>query len=57
MIEAEKSNPYGLWNKVITNKNNGYLLAAGSPTSKNGDADVSRTGIVQGHAYSILDAK
>lgn len=57
IINDYKPNPYGLWNQLITSKNNGYLLAAGSPPNINGDSVSSKRGIVQGHAYSILDAK
>jgi hypothetical protein len=43
-----------LWLKFLTwTKEDNYLLAAGSPPGK--DTDISDLGIVQGHAYSILD--
>ena len=32
-------------------------MAAGSPENKMGDSAFSNRGIVQGHAYSILDVK
>ena len=41
----------------MISKNNGYLLAAGSPPNAQGDSVASKRGIVQGHAYSILDTK
>lgn len=56
-IEDYKSNPNGLWTQIISSKKNGYLLAAGSPPNPQGDAVCSKRGIVQGHAYSVLDAK
>lgn len=42
---------------MINGKNNGYLLAAGSPSHPDGDQAFSKRGIVQGHAYSVLDAQ
>ena len=42
-----------MWNKLVFWTKRNYLLAAGSPDGK--DTDISRMGIVQGHAYSILD--
>ncbi len=41
----------------MNSKNNGYLLAAGSPSHPSGDTVASNKGIVQGHAYAILDVK
>lgn len=32
-------------------------MAAGSPPNAKGDTAFSKRGIVQGHAYSILDAQ
>jgi hypothetical protein len=57
VLDDYKSNPNGLWNQIITSKKNGYLLASGSPPNPQGDSISSKRGIVQGHAYSILDAK
>lgn len=34
---------------------NKYLLASGSPENARGDAAKSKKGIVQGHAYAILE--
>jgi hypothetical protein len=42
-----------LWQKLIYWNDNNYLMGAGSPAGS--DSDVSNMGIVQGHAYSILD--
>lgn len=42
---------------MIQAQKNGYLLAAGSPSNEMGDAVSSERGIVQGHAYSILDVR
>mgnify|MGYP000865848481 CR=1 FL=1 len=42
---------------MITNfKKSGYLMGAGSPPNAQGDA-VDVDGIVQGHAYLILDIR
>ncbi|KAL0221484.1 hypothetical protein RCL1_001338 [Eukaryota sp. TZLM3-RCL] len=41
-----------MWRHMIEYIKRGYLLGAGSPSGK--DTDISRFGIVQGHAYSIL---
>jgi calpain-15 len=46
-----------LWNKMMTFKKNGYLMAAGSPSNPKGDSVASKLGIVQGHAYAILDVR
>ena len=42
-----------LWKKLLKYRIAGYLMGAGSPAGK--DTDISNLGIVQGHAYSILD--
>lgn len=57
IIDEYRKNPFGLWNQLMISKNNGYLLAAGSPPNSQGDSVTSKRGIVQGHAYSILDTK
>jgi len=49
-------NPNGLWNRIINAIKNRYLLAAGSQMNPLGDTVASNRGIVQGHAYSVLDA-
>ena len=41
------------WNKLLFWRAKNYLMGAGSPAGS--DSDVSSLGIVQGHAYSILD--
>lgn len=33
------------------------MIASGSPPNPQGDSASSKRGIVQGHAYSVLDAK
>eukprot|EP00698_Gefionella_okellyi_P022063 TRINITY_DN725_c0_g1_i3.p1 TRINITY_DN725_c0_g1~~TRINITY_DN725_c0_g1_i3.p1 ORF type:complete len:1823 (+),score=496.75 TRINITY_DN725_c0_g1_i3:2151-7619(+) len=44
-----------MWAKLVDYLSKGYLLGAGSPAGS--DADISSYGIVQGHAYAILDLK
>ncbi|KAG6548076.1 hypothetical protein Mapa_010510 [Marchantia paleacea] len=41
-----------LWTQLVRFKQEGFLLGAGSPSGS--DAHVSSSGIVQGHAYSLL---
>lgn len=43
-----------LWQRLTFWINNGYLMGCSSPAGK--DTDTSDLGIVQGHAYSVLDA-
>jgi hypothetical protein len=38
---------------LVSWNNKNYLMGVGSPSGS--DSDVSNLGIVQGHAYSILD--
>ncbi|KAK4492216.1 hypothetical protein RD792_003016 [Penstemon davidsonii] len=44
-----------LWSQLLRFKNEGFLLGAGSPSGS--DVHVSSCGIVQGHAYSILQVR
>lgn len=41
-----------LWSQLLRFKQEGFLLGAGSPTGS--DVHISSSGIVQGHAYSLL---
>ena len=41
-----------LWSQLLYFKQEGFLLGAGSPSGS--DVHISSSGIVQGHAYSIL---
>lgn len=41
------------WQKLVFWNKCNYLIGAGSPAGS--DANVSEMGIVQGHAYSVLD--
>ncbi|EFJ08518.1 hypothetical protein SELMODRAFT_236021 [Selaginella moellendorffii] len=44
-----------LWSQLLRFKQEGFLLGAGSPSGS--DAHVSASGIVQGHAYSLLQVR
>ncbi|ONK69723.1 uncharacterized protein A4U43_C05F26050 [Asparagus officinalis] len=44
-----------LWSQLLHFKREGFLLGAGSPSGS--DVHVSSSGIVQGHAYSLLQVK
>ncbi|EPS66151.1 phytocalpain [Genlisea aurea] len=44
-----------LWSQLLRFKREGFLLGAGSPSGS--DVHVSSCGIVQGHAYSILQVR
>jgi hypothetical protein len=54
-LEQIKSNPTSFWNKFLSFRKLNYLMGAGSPENEQGDGAVSQSGIVQGHAYAILD--
>ena len=43
------------WAEIVSHFRNGHLLGAGSSAGK--DTDINSLGIVQGHAYSILDVQ
>ncbi|CAN0887743.1 Calpain-type cysteine protease DEK1 [Linum grandiflorum] len=44
-----------LWSQLLRFKQEGFLLGAGSPSGS--DAHISSSGIVQGHAYSLLQVR
>uniref|UniRef100_A0A7N1A3N3 Protein DEFECTIVE KERNEL 1 n=1 Tax=Kalanchoe fedtschenkoi TaxID=63787 RepID=A0A7N1A3N3_KALFE len=44
-----------LWTQLFRFKQEGFLLGAGSPSGS--DVQISSSGIVQGHAYSILQVR
>jgi hypothetical protein len=46
-----------LFKQLLGYKNSGYLLGAGSPAGSDSEANASASGIVQGHAYAILDVQ
>lgn len=43
------------WEKMKALKRQGALVGAGSPENPMGDAAINQLGIVQGHAYSVLN--
>ena len=45
----------GLWERLLSYHEAGHLLGAGSPPGD--DADTSPGGIVQGHAYALLQLR
>ncbi|KAL8255534.1 hypothetical protein R6Q59_030601 [Mikania micrantha] len=44
-----------LWSQLLRFKQEGFLLGAGSPSGS--DVHISSSGIVQGHAYSLLQVR
>jgi hypothetical protein len=53
-VEAYRNNLNALWKKMYHSYKEGYLMGAGSPEHAMGDSAISDDGIVQGHAYAIL---
>lgn len=56
-LSTAQKNIDSFWQKIIKYKENGYLLGAGTPENPQGDAAISSEGIIQGHAYAVLDLK
>lgn len=52
----QEQNVGELFNMLASFKKAGYLMGAGSPENAQGDA-VDVDGIVQGHAYLIMDVR
>ena len=44
-----------LWKKLVEYRDAGYLMGCGTPAGTDSVEHASPTGIVQGHAYSLLD--
>mmetsp|Transcript_13890 Transcript_13890/g.26293 ORF Transcript_13890/g.26293 Transcript_13890/m.26293 type:complete len:1904 (+) Transcript_13890:1-5712(+) len=44
-----------LWKTLVEYHRQGFLMGAGTPAGSDSEANASYWGIVQGHAYSILD--
>jgi hypothetical protein len=53
-LETVSDNLNAFWTRIMAYFKAGYLMGAGSPEHEMGDRAVSENGIVQGHAYSIL---
>ena len=46
-----------LWKTLLQYRDSGYLMGAGSPSGSDSAANASSLGIVQGHAYALLDVQ
>jgi hypothetical protein len=46
-----------LWKKMLDYRQNGFLMGAGTPAGSDSVENASPLGIVQGHAYSLLDVQ
>jgi calpain-15 len=46
-----------LWKDLLAYREGGFLMGAGSPAGADTEANAPQTGIVQGHAYSLLDVQ
>jgi len=55
--DSVRNNLNGFWQKILAYNANGYMLGAGSPENEMGDRAINANGIVQGHAYAILDVR
>jgi calpain-15 len=56
-LKKDIKNTEVFWEKLISLNKNGALMGAGSPENPMGDAAINQNGIVQGHAYSVLDTQ
>jgi NADPH:quinone reductase-like Zn-dependent oxidoreductase len=54
-LKVDGKNIQSLWEKLKVLKRHGALMGAGSPEHSMGDRAINEMGIVQGHAYSVLD--
>ena len=54
-LEKFQQNQLELFRKLISFKEKGYLLGASTPEIDNKEKNTSFSGILQGHAYAILD--
>eukprot|EP00826_Nyctotherus_ovalis_P046264 TRINITY_DN5203_c0_g7_i2.p1 TRINITY_DN5203_c0_g7~~TRINITY_DN5203_c0_g7_i2.p1 ORF type:complete len:489 (+),score=145.22 TRINITY_DN5203_c0_g7_i2:152-1618(+) len=55
ITDSIQDNIEEFWEKLYTYNDNGYMLGAGTPENVRGDSAVNENGIVQGHAYAILN--
>jgi hypothetical protein len=46
-----------LFQQLVSYRESGFLLGAGSPAGSDSEANASPSGIIQGHAYAILDVQ
>lgn len=54
-LKIEGKNIQKLWENMKTLNRTGCLMGAGSPEHAMGDRAINEMGIVQGHAYAVLD--
>ncbi len=54
-LDTEAENLDVFWTKVFNYYKAGYLMGAGSPEHEMGDRAQTPDGIIQGHAYSVLE--
>ena len=52
--KGDYGTPLAMWNKAKSALDKGANLGAGTPSHPQGDRAKSKTGIVQGHAYSLM---
>ena len=56
-LKKDIKNSEVFWEKLTRLNTNGALLGVGSPENPMGDAAINQSGIVQGHAYAVLDVQ
>lgn len=56
-LKIDGKNIQVFWEKLKTLKRHGDLMGAGTPENAMGDKAINELGIVQGHAYAILDVR
>ena len=54
-LKKDAKNLDVFWEKLKALKRQGALMGAGSPENALGDSAINQQGIVQGHAYALLD--
>jgi hypothetical protein len=54
-LKIDGKNTLKLWETLKTLKRTGCLMGAGCPENALGDRAINEMGIVQGHAYAVLD--
>jgi len=54
-LKRDVRNVENLWEKLMSLRSHGALMGAGSPENAMGDSAISEQGVVQGHAYAVLD--
>ena len=54
-LKVESANINAFWEKLKSLRRHGALMGAGTPENALGDKAINEMGIVQGHAYGVLD--